>query len=90
MSINKVTLECDANPMLLFIYLFKTVAEVLKRSINFGDFPLELYRVENDSCVTNAGEVRVVIYPSDAFLRFATTVFTRDFNFSTIKDTSHN
>jgi hypothetical protein len=47
---------------------------------DFGDCSFELARIETDNCSTTTGELNVVFYPSDAFLRFVATFCASDFD----------
>jgi hypothetical protein len=70
-----VDVACDARPLLLFTEIFQVFLERSKGGVNFGDLPLELVRVESDLGAADAGKLLVKLYPSDAFLRFAGTIF---------------
>lgn len=71
-------LSCDARPLESFIKTLQCFLERSKGGINFGDLPLELIRVEQDDSAASACELRVTLYPSDAFLRFSGAISARD------------
>jgi hypothetical protein len=84
-----ITINCDTSPLILFAKIFEAALKGRERFLNFGDFGFELARVESDLCAAGTGELLVRFYPSDAFLRFAATVFAGDFNFGTIQNAGH-
>lgn len=84
-----LTIRCDASPLRLFIKLFEAALQGRKGSLNVGDLGFELARVEDDVGAADAGEMVVRVYPSDAFLRFAVTVFAGDADFGVVEDADH-
>jgi hypothetical protein len=79
-------LSCDSSPIVSFSKMLECALKVSKRALNLSDFPFELARVDVDRSSTNAGELMIRLYPSDAFLRFASTIFTGQFYFSAIEE----
>ena len=84
-----LTVVCDAAPLMLFTELLETALKVRQRPVSLGNLPFELARVENDVSPACTGELRVRLYPSDAFLRFASTLRARNFELSAVEQT-HN
>ena len=84
-----ITVNCDASPLMLFTKIFEAALQGRERFLDLGDFSFELARIESDFCAAGTGELLVRLYPSDAFLRFAATVFAGDFNFGIIKNAGH-
>ena len=82
---SQINIACDAAPLLLFTELLKRALQGRQGLLNFSDPGFELARVESDFCSAAAGELTVRLYPSDAFLRFAVTLFAGDFDFGAIK-----
>ena len=79
----------DASPLLLFTKIFQVALQRRKRLFKLGNLGFELTSVESDFCATGTGKTLVRLYPSDVFLRFATTVFARDFDLGLVEDSSH-
>ena len=75
-----VAIKCDASPLLLFIEFIKSALQVCNRTITLGDLSFELARIETDNNTAGAGEITIVLYPSDAFLRFAVTLCAGNFD----------
>lgn len=84
-----ITINCDASPLILFTKILEAGLKGRERFLYFADFGFELARVESDLCAAGTGEFLVRLYPSDAFFRFAATVFAGDFNFGTIQNAGH-
>ena len=82
-------MQCNTSPLSLFTDLLKAALQVRKRFFSFSDLCFELARIKSDFSAAAAGELTVRLYPSDAFLRFATTVFAGDLNFCAIQESSH-
>lgn len=85
MANSNIKIELDASALTSFTEIFESFLQRRVVSLNSGDLPLEFARVECDNSAASAGKVIVRFYPSDAFLGFAGAIFTRDFDFSTIK-----
>ena len=85
MAAATLTLSCDTSPLMTFLALFKHALESSKRSLQLGDLGFELVRVEHDYSAAGAGELLVRLYPSDAFLRFAATIFARELNLLSVE-----
>lgn len=62
-------------PFQSFTKILQCFIESGNAVINGGDLPLEVARVETDAYAAGTGELRVTLYPSDAFLRYAATLF---------------
>ena len=77
----ELSIKCDARPIMLFIKLLESCLQASKGRFNFIDFSFELVRVEMDDRSAGAGELIVVLYPSDAFFRFATTLCAGNIDF---------
>jgi hypothetical protein len=87
MTDHKLTqLRCDSSPLTSFAEMFECALKVCERGLGFGDFPLELARVDLDASPASAGELTVRLYPSDAFLRFAATLFAGNLKFGIVKE----
>lgn len=84
-----ITINCDASPLMLFTKIFEAALQGRERLLDLSDLGFELARVESDLCAAGTSELLVRLYPSDAFLRFAATVFAGDFNFGTIQNAGH-
>jgi hypothetical protein len=80
-----VKIECDTQPLTSFTEIFESFLQRSNRLFNFGELGFELVRIDCDYSTASAGKIIVRFYPSDAFLGFAGAIFTRDFDFSTIK-----
>ena len=85
-----VKIECDAQPLVLFTEIFQSFLQRSERLFDFSNFGFELARIDCDFNTATTGKVFVRLYPSDAFLCFAGTIFAGDFDFSAIKKVSHN
>lgn len=83
-GVNTLTIECDAQPLVLFIELFKAFLKQSKSRINLSQLGFELARVECAGTAASAGELTIRIYPSDAFLGFATAVFAGKFDIGVV------
>jgi hypothetical protein len=81
MSIQNIQVKCDAAPLMLFIKLLDRSLQAGKGRFDFRDFSFELVRVEANDGAAGTGELTVVLYPSDAFLRFAVTLCAVNFKF---------
>jgi len=88
-TISNMGIIADTKPLLLFIKLLDIVLQSSNRPFDISDFSFELARIETDFSATGTGKLTVILYPSDAFLRFAGTSFTGDFNLCTIEGTCH-
>lgn len=80
-----VTVYCDANPLLLFTKLLQLRIKVSERPINLPHFRSKLFRLKRDASPASAGELRVTLYPSDALMKFCTTLLARDFDLDVIQ-----
>jgi len=80
-----LSIKCDASPLILFTELLNGALQRRARFFNLGDLGFELARVEHDVSSAKTGELLVRLYPSDSFLRFATTLFAWDVNLSAIE-----
>jgi hypothetical protein len=85
-----VKIVCDAQPLVSFAKILECFLQISERPLDLSDFGFELARVENDMSTASTGEVFVRLYPSDALLRFAGTIFAGDFDFSVIKKAGHD
>lgn len=74
-GVTTLAIKCDAQPLVLFIELFQAFLERSKGRINLGQLGFELARVECAGAAACTGKLSIRIYPSDAFLGFATAVF---------------
>lgn len=91
----ELSFECDETPFSTFIALFerrlKSAAvrsdRAKFRGLKLGNLPKELVRIENDNRPAKAGVLRIVLYPSDALLRFAAAFWARDLNLTAVKKT---
>ncbi len=79
----------DSGPLRSFIKLLQCALKICKTPIDLPYFPSELVRIETDKSSTRAGVLRVTLYPSDCFLRYAATVFAGKLDLDTIKDIGH-
>lgn len=84
-----MAITCDASPLLLFTKIFQAALQGREGLFDLGNLGFELARVESDFCTAGTGKTFVRLYPSDAFLRFATTVFAGDFDLGLVEDSSH-
>lgn len=84
-----LTLSLDAAPLALFIELFERALQGHPAPLDVGDLPEELGRVERSDRATPAGELAVIAYPSDGFLRYAATVLAGDVDLGVVEDTGH-
>ena len=84
-----MAITCDASPLLLFAKILEAALQGRERLFDLGNLGFELARVESGFCAAGTGETLVRLYPSDAFLRFATTVFAGDFDLELVHDSSH-
>ena len=80
MASTNVSIECDSSPFVLFTKLFESRLKVIHREFDLSDLRFELFRIESDFSSTDAGKLIVRVYPSDSFLRFATTILAGDFD----------
>lgn len=85
----ELVLSADVAPLVSFTELLQGALHVREGSLDFGDLPLELVRVERDLGAAVAGELRVTLYPSDSFLRFAAAV-AGNLDLGIIKKASHS
>lgn len=60
-----------------FVNLVEVLTEFSDLSFDFSQLPFELFRFEFDHGATPARELRVVLYPSVALIRFVSAFFTR-------------
>ena len=84
-----LTLSLDAAPLALFIELFERARQGHPAPLDAGDRPAELGRIERSHGATPAGELALIAYPSDGFLRYAATVLAGDFHVGLVEDTGH-
>ncbi len=80
-----IFINVDASPMRSFLHLFKCALNLSDRSFERSELPPDLGRIESDHGAAGTGELRIVFYPSDAFLRCAAAVFTGELDFRGIK-----
>ena len=80
MASSTVEIVCDSSPFVLFAKLLESRLKISERSFELGDLGFELFRAESDFSSASAGKLVVRLYPSDGFLRFATTIFAEDFD----------
>lgn len=83
-GVSMLAIACDAQPLVLFIELFKAFLERSKSRIDLGQLGFEFARVEAAGTAANAGELTIRIYPSDALLGFATAVFAGKFDIGVV------
>jgi hypothetical protein len=89
MKTKELEILADALTFLTFSNLLQRTLKSVKTPLDLGDFPSEPVRLECDPGPAGTGKLLVRFYPSDRFLDFAATIFTRDLNFATIKEYSH-
>lgn len=80
----KLKLTVDTQPLILFTEVLQGFLKRIERPLDLGNLTFELARIDSDFSTANTGELFVRLYPSDAFLSFAGTIFTGKFDFSTI------
>jgi hypothetical protein len=85
MQESKITMKCDASPLIEFTKLLQGVIESRNCSFSLGNLGFEFVRVENDFSSASAGEVVVRLYPSDGFLRFAAAFLAGQFDLHVVK-----
>jgi hypothetical protein len=76
----------DTEPLMLFIKLVKSILQIRKGRINFPHSVSELARIKVDPLSTDTSKITIIFYPSDAFLRFISTLWASDFNFKVVKE----
>jgi hypothetical protein len=81
----KLEIVCDSSPLLLLIKHFNNALVGLKGPLNLLDLTL----IETDNLSTATGELFVLLYPSDAFLRFATATLAGQFDLDIIQNFDH-
>lgn len=72
-----IEIECDSSPLKLFAEFVDSRLQQLEGPLNIVNCEFEFARVESNNHPTEAGKLLVTLYPSDAFMRFAATVFAR-------------
>ena len=82
MQSQQVTL--DASPFLSFAKLFQRCLEGVNSPAGLGYDGFQLWRADADAGSTAANETVIRLYPSDAFLRFASAMFASEINLDTI------
>jgi len=85
MTSANVSIECDSSPFVLFTKLFQSRLKVSHRAFDLSDLGFELFRIESVFSSTDAGKLIVRLYPSDSFLRFATTILAGDFDLAFVE-----
>lgn len=81
----QLSVVCDSSPFVLFTKLLEGSLKISERSFDLGDLGFELFRVESDFGSASAGKLVVRLYPSDSFLRFATTILARDLDLAFVE-----
>ena len=77
----EIKLKVDSKPLMLYLEVFKRVLQIRNSPINFCDFSSEIVRFETDNGTANTGEISIILYPSDTFIRFVSALWTSDCNF---------
>lgn len=72
----RLVLTVDRRPISDFLKLIEVLSEFTQLSFDLSDLPFELVRFERDDRAASAGELRVVLYPSNALLGFVAAFFT--------------
>ncbi len=85
MASQAISIKCDSSPFVLFTKLLDGRLKVGERTLDFSDLCFELFRIESDFSSAGTGELVVRLYPSDGFLRFATTVLAGDFDLAFVE-----
>jgi hypothetical protein len=81
----KLEIICDSSPLLLLIKHVDNALIGLKGSLNLVDLTL----IETDNVSTVTGKLFVLLYPSNAFLRFATAILAGQFDLDIIQNFDH-
>jgi hypothetical protein len=87
----KVKLVFDTAPLLTFMEIFdRCLHQLVIAPVNFSHIPSDFVRTDTELGAAGAHEAIVRFYPSDSLLRFAATVFARDFNIDIVEQSGHS
>lgn len=85
---DEIEIICDADPLLLFVELLEHALnarmKISEQLFGLSRLSPELIRLEVDDSSASTGKLTVRLYPSDGFLRFASTLRAGNLNLEAI------
>ena len=85
-KVQSINIKADTKPIMLFIEMLTEFIKVTHRPMEWGEFTSEHIRMEVDNSAASAGEMTVIIYPSDTLLRLLPTYLAGDWKLTFIKN----
>jgi hypothetical protein len=78
MAADTITLAVNTEPLEAFTKIVDGFLKTINSGVSVGELPPELARIEPDNAPAGTGELRMILYPSDAFLRHVGALWARN------------